>query len=136
MEPDKFAGMRLLRYIVIANSDGLPPYLYDTEAKTKIMSYPTAAQAEQHAALLNRFIRPGARAMSGAGRVRHVAVGDLAKDADAYFDTLCGYSDTFINCADCGGTGSFETSHPGPNNYGECCYACDGTGRLPAPDDE
>jgi hypothetical protein len=47
------------RYVVMLGRDGKPPHLYDSETKTKIRSYPTVAEAERQAILLNRFIRPG-----------------------------------------------------------------------------
>ncbi len=53
-----FTGPPPLRYIVVLNGNGLPPYVFDTEAKAKIMSYPTVAEAEHQAILLNRLIRP------------------------------------------------------------------------------
>jgi hypothetical protein len=46
------------RYLVIINGNGDPPYVFDTETKTKIMSYPTVGAAEHQATLLNSFIRP------------------------------------------------------------------------------
>lgn len=51
-----------LRYIVVLGRNGSQPHLYDTETKTKIMSYPTVVEAERQAILLNRFIRPNLEA--------------------------------------------------------------------------
>jgi hypothetical protein len=48
-----------LRYVVLLGRDGDPPYLYDTETKTRIMSYRTVREAERQAILLNRCIFPG-----------------------------------------------------------------------------
>jgi hypothetical protein len=53
------ASAKPLRYIVILNGNGLPPYLYDTETKTKVRPYATVAEAEPQAIMLNKFIRPG-----------------------------------------------------------------------------
>jgi hypothetical protein len=47
------------RYLVIINGNGDPPYVFDNETKTKIMSYPTVGDAEHQAKLLNSFVRPG-----------------------------------------------------------------------------
>ena len=52
------ATRKPLRYIVLLGRDGQPPHLFDTKTKTKIMSYPTVAEAERQAILLNKFIRP------------------------------------------------------------------------------
>jgi len=52
------ATRKPLRYIVLLGRDGQPPHLFDTETKTKIMSYPTVAEAERQAILLNKFIPP------------------------------------------------------------------------------
>ncbi len=61
---------------------------------------------------------------------KSIAVGDLAKDADAYFETFGGDSETFIKCADCGGAGSFETGGwTGPVHV-QRCETCDGAGRI------
>ena len=68
-----------------------------------------------------------------------IAVGDLAKDTDAYFDTFGEDSQTFVKCADCSGTGTVETNGPewvGPMRM-ESCETCGGTGQLrDANDDE
>jgi len=45
------------RYVVVINGNGDKPYVFDTETKTKIMSYDTAGEAEHQAKLLNSFIR-------------------------------------------------------------------------------
>ena len=68
--------------------------------------------------------------MSAAGRVRYVAVGDLAQDAGTYFETVGADSCVFIKCRDCGGTGSFETGGwTGPVHV-QRCENCDGTGQV------
>jgi hypothetical protein len=46
------------RYVVIIIGNGIEPYVFDTETRTKIMSYPTVSQAEHQAKLLNSFLRP------------------------------------------------------------------------------
>jgi hypothetical protein len=51
-------AMNCKRYVVIINGNGQPAYVFDTETKTKIMSYPTVGEAEHQAKLLNSFIRP------------------------------------------------------------------------------
>jgi len=46
---------------VIINGNGDQPYVFDTETRTKIMSYLTVAEAEHQAKLLSSFIRPSRR---------------------------------------------------------------------------
>lgn len=54
MELEKNAANR---YVVMINGNGNQPYVFDTETRTKIMSYPTVGEAEHQAKLLNSFIR-------------------------------------------------------------------------------
>jgi hypothetical protein len=95
---------------------------------------PSAADAwREH----RRRLAVGGR--TGAGRTNHIAIGDLAKDPDAYFETFGGDSKAFIKCSDCGSTGTVETNGAewvGPVRM-ESCETCGGAGRLrDANDDE
>jgi len=46
------------RYVVIIIGNGNQPYVFDTDTRTKIMSYSTVGEAEHQAKLLNSFLRP------------------------------------------------------------------------------
>jgi hypothetical protein len=47
------AGRKPLRYVVLLGRHGQPPHLFDTLTKSRIKSYPTMAEAERQAMLLN-----------------------------------------------------------------------------------